>query len=69
MTKQVLPPCSVRDCERVADAVIKGMMLCGEHAVIEIEKLKPERPVAAKAQVEDPLRRAPAGRGSDRTAD
>ena len=43
MTKPVLPPCSVRDCKRVADAVIKGMLLCGVHAVVEIEKLKGTR--------------------------
>jgi mevalonate kinase len=29
----------VWDCKRVADAVIKGALLCGEHAVVELEKL------------------------------
>ena len=43
MTKPVFPPCSVRDCKRVADAVIKGILLCGDHAVVEIEKLKRAR--------------------------
>jgi hypothetical protein len=40
MTKPVLPPCSVRDCKRVAVAVVKCTLLCGEHGVAEIEKLK-----------------------------
>ena len=43
MTKPILPPCSVRGCEGAADAVIKGTLLCGQHAVIEIEKLKRAR--------------------------
>ena len=43
MTKPVFPPCSVRDCMRAADAVIKNALLCGEHAVIEIEKIQRAR--------------------------
>jgi hypothetical protein len=38
MTKPVLPPCSVRDCKRAAGAIINGALLCGEHAVGELER-------------------------------
>jgi hypothetical protein len=40
MTKPDLPPCSVRDCKRAAGAIINGALLCGEHAMEELEKRK-----------------------------
>jgi len=38
MTRPVLPLCSVRDCNRAAGAIIDGALLCGEHAVEELER-------------------------------
>jgi len=38
MSKHNLPPCSVRDCERAAGAIISGALLCGEHAVAELKR-------------------------------
>lgn len=39
MTKPVLPPCSVEGCERAAGAIIDDALLCGQHAVIEFDKI------------------------------
>jgi len=38
MTKPVLPPCSVRDCNRAAGAIINGDLLCADHAVEEMTR-------------------------------
>lgn len=43
MVKPVLPPCSVEDCDRAAGAVINELLLCGEHAVIELKRVIEER--------------------------
>lgn len=40
MMRPVLPPCSVRDCPNAAGAIINGVLLCGEHAVEELERRK-----------------------------
>ena len=40
MMRPVLPPCSVRDCPNVAGAIINGVLLCGQHAVEELERRK-----------------------------
>jgi len=39
MIKPVLPPCSVAGCKRAAGAIINEALLCGEHAVIEFDKV------------------------------
>ena len=39
MIKPVLPPCSVAGCNRAAGAIINEALLCGEHAVIEFDKV------------------------------
>jgi hypothetical protein len=39
MTKPVLPPCSVRDCEHAAGAIVNDVLLCGEHAVKELHQI------------------------------
>jgi hypothetical protein len=39
MTKPVLPPCSVAGCTRAAGAIINDALLCGEHAVVELERV------------------------------
>ena len=43
MSKPDLPPCSVRDCKQAAGAIINGALLCGKHAVEELERLGPLR--------------------------
>src|SRR5437762_3159352 len=43
MTKHALPRCSVPDCHRAAGAIIDDALLCGEHAVIELERVLEER--------------------------
>jgi hypothetical protein len=43
MSKQDLPPCSVPNCNRAAGAIINGALLCGEHAVEEMERLRLSR--------------------------
>jgi hypothetical protein len=40
MSKPDLPPCSVGDCKHAAGAIINGVLLCGEHAVAQLEKLQ-----------------------------
>jgi len=40
MSKPDLPPCSVWHCKRAAGAIINGSLLCGEHAVEDLEKLR-----------------------------
>jgi hypothetical protein len=40
MSKPELPPCSVRGCKRAAGAIINGVLLCGEHAVTEFERVR-----------------------------
>ena len=39
MIKPVLPPCSVAGCKRAAGAIINDALLCGEHAVVELDKV------------------------------
>ena len=46
MVKSVLPPCSVAGCERAAGAIINEALLCGEHAVVELERVLKEREAA-----------------------
>ena len=40
MTRPQLPPCSVSGCDRVAGAVVDGALLCGEHAVVAMQRRK-----------------------------
>jgi len=43
MNKPVLPPCSLRDCSRPADAIVEEAFLCGEHATAAYQKLLAKR--------------------------
>jgi hypothetical protein len=43
MSKPELPPCSARDCERVAGAVVEGVLLCPEHGLEALEKRRAAR--------------------------
>lgn len=38
MSKPDLPPCSIRGCKHAAGAIINGALLCGAHAVEELER-------------------------------
>jgi hypothetical protein len=38
MTKPDLPPCSVQHCKLAAGAIIDGALLCGQHALEEMQK-------------------------------
>ena len=40
MSKPILPPCSVRECELAAGAIVNGVLLCGKHAVEELARRK-----------------------------
>lgn len=48
MTKPVLPPCSVAGCKRAAGAIINEMLQCGEHAVVELNKVIKARKAALR---------------------
>ena len=43
MSKSELPSCSVRDCERVAGAVVEVALLCAEHGLEALEKRRVKR--------------------------
>lgn len=38
MSRRELPPCSVRDCERLAGTLVDGALLCPEHGLQALEK-------------------------------
>jgi len=40
MSKPVLPSCSARDCKSAAGAIINGTLLCTQHAVEKMERLR-----------------------------
>ena len=59
MIKPVLPPCSMAGCERAAGAIINETLLCGEHAVIELEKVVKAREAALREEDGPTRSRAP----------
>ena len=36
--RQKLPPCSVAGCECTAGAIVKGALLCGSHALEQLQR-------------------------------
>ncbi|WP_338501666.1 hypothetical protein V6R86_02160 [Sphingomonas kaistensis] len=40
MTRKILPPCSVPDCDHAAGAIINGALYCGAHASDKLKTMQ-----------------------------
>ena len=57
MNKPILPPCSVAGCKREAGAIINHLLLCGEHANVELERVLKERKIVSSIRTRAALAR------------